>query len=162
MADILQQTSTNRILVVDDDQMLIDEYVRCLSEDFDEDHAATTFSDLEKVLFGEDTNEQGAARFDVESQNQGEAAVEAVKTAIGQGEPFSIVFLDIRMPPGMDGIEAARQIRELDANVNIVIVTGSMGPEPENLGKDIPPADKIFFFKKPFHALECRQLAAAL
>lgn len=162
MTDLLQQTSTNRILVVDDDQMLIDEYVRCLGEDFDEDHAATTFSDLEKVLFGEDTNEQGAARFDVESQNQGEAAVEAVKAAIGRGEAFSIVFLDIRMPPGMDGIEAARQIRELDPNVNIVIVTGSVGLEPENLGTEIPPADKIFFFKKPFHALECRQLAAAL
>jgi len=162
MADILQQTSTNRILVVDDDLLLIDEYIRCLSEDFDEEHAATTFSDLEKVLFGEDTNNDGSARFDVESQTQGEAAVEAVRTAIGKGEPFSIVFLDIRMPPGMDGIEAARQIRELDPNVNIVIVTGSLGPEPENLGKDIPPADKIFFFKKPFHALECRQLAAAL
>jgi len=162
MAGILQQSSTNRILVVDDDQMLIDEYVRCLAEDFDEDHAATTFSDLEKVLFGEDTNEQGAARFDVETQNQGEAAVEAVKAAIGRGEPFSIVFIDIRMPPGMDGIAAARQIRELDPNVNIVIVTGSVGLEPENLGSDIPPADKIFFFKKPFHALECRQLAAAL
>jgi len=162
MVDILQETSTNRILVVDDDQLLVDEYVRCLSEEFDEADAATTFSDLEKVLFGEDTNERGAARFDVESRNQGEAAVEAVKAAIGRGEPFSIVFLDIRMPPGMDGIEAARQIRALDANVNIVIVTGSAGPEPDNLGTEIPPADKIFFFKKPFHALECRQLAAAL
>jgi diguanylate cyclase (GGDEF)-like protein len=160
--DILNQTSTNRVLVVDDDQLLVDEYLRCLSEDFDDEHAATTFSDLEKVLFGEDTDERGGARFDVQSRNQGDAAVEAVKQAIAASEPFAIVFLDIRMPPGMDGIEAARRIRELDPNVNIVIVTGSMGPDPENLGKEIPPADKIFFFKKPFHALECRQLAAAL
>jgi len=160
--DILNQTSTNRVLVVDDDQLLVDEYLRCLSEDFDDDHAATTFSDLEKVLFGEDTDERGAARFDVQSRNQGDTAVEAVKQAIAAGEPFAIVFLDIRMPPGIDGIEAARQIRELDPNVNIVIVTGSLGPDPENLGKEIPPADKIFFFKKPFHALECRQLSAAL
>ena len=48
MTDLLQDTSTNRVLVVDDDQMLIDEYVRCLGEDFDDDDAATTFSDLEK------------------------------------------------------------------------------------------------------------------
>jgi diguanylate cyclase (GGDEF)-like protein len=46
--------------------------------------------------------------------------------------------------------------------VNIVLVTGSLSPEPENLGQEIPPADRIFFFKKPFHAVECRQLAAAL
>jgi diguanylate cyclase (GGDEF)-like protein len=77
-------------------------------------------------------------------------------------EPFSIVFIDIRMPPGIDGIEAAKQIRALDPNVNIVVVTGSLSLDPDNLGKEIPPADKVFFFKKPFHAAECRQLAAAL
>ena len=155
-------TTTNRILVVDDDAMLIGEYLRCLGDGFEPDSATTTLGDLEKVLFGEDTDERGAAKFDVQSRNQGKAAVEAVREAVKVGNPYSIVFLDIRMPPGIDGIEAARQIRELDRNVNIVIVTGSLSPEPEDLGKEVPPADRIFFFKKPFHAVECRQLAAAL
>lgn len=155
-------TSTNRILVVDDDAMLIGEYLRCLGEGFEPDSATSTLSDLEKVLFGEKTDEHGAAKFDVQSRNQGKAAVEAVREAVKVGSPYSIVFLDIRMPPGIDGIEAAQQIRELDKDVNIVIVTGSLSPEPENLGLKIPPADRIFFFKKPFHAVECRQLAAAL
>jgi diguanylate cyclase (GGDEF)-like protein len=155
-------TTTNRILVVDDDAMLIGEYLRCLGEGFEPDCATTTLGDLEKVLFGEDTDERGAAKFDVQSTNQGKTAVEAVRDAVKTGNPYAIVFLDIRMPPGIDGIEAARQIRELDRNVNIVIVTGSLSPEPEDLGKEIPPADRIFFFKKPFHAVECRQLAAAL
>ena len=153
---------TNRILVVDDDVMLIGEYLRCLGEGFEPDSATTTLGDLEKVLFGEETNERGAAVFEVQSRNQGEAAITAVKEAVKDGTPYSIVFLDIRMPPGIDGIEAAKQIRAMDQNVNIVIVTGSVGAEPENLGKQVPPADKIFFFRKPFHATECRQLAAAL
>ena len=154
--------STNRVLVVDDDAMLIDEYVRCLGGGFEPDQATTTLTDLEAVLFGEDTDERGAAKFEVHSRNQGEAAVEAVKSAIEAGNPYSIVFVDIRMPPGIDGIEAAQRIRLLDPNVNIVVVTGSVSPAPENLGKQIPPADKVFFFQKPFHAMECRQLAAAL
>jgi len=158
----IEDTLTNRILVVDDDAMLIGEYLRCLGSDFEPDAATSTLSDLEKVLFGEETDEKGAAKFDVQSRNQGNAAVETVRDAVKVGNPFAIVFLDIRMPPGIDGIEAARQIRKLDPNVNIVIVTGSFSPEPENLGKEIPPADRIFFFKKPFHAVECRQLAAAL
>jgi diguanylate cyclase (GGDEF)-like protein len=156
------ETSTNRVLVVDDDALLIREYLKCLGEDFEPDVNTSTLGDLEKVLFGEETDERGAARFDVQSRNQGAAAVEAVRDAVRTGSPFSIVFLDIRMPPGIDGIEAARQIREVDPNINIVIVTGSLSPEPENLGTEIPPADRIFFFKKPFHAVECRQLAAAL
>ena len=153
---------SNRILVCDDDENLIAEYIRCLNEDFVADVATTTLTDLEKVLFGEETNERGAIGFQVETQDQGEAAVEAVRIAVAELTPFAIVFLDVRMPPGIDGIEAAKRIRELDPNVNIVIVTGSMGPELDNLDSEIPPADKIFFFKKPFHAVECRQLAAAL
>jgi len=158
----LELTLANRVLVVDDDALLIGEYVRCLGEDFEPDAATATLGDLEKVLFGEDTDEKGAARFEVDSRNQGEAAVEAVMAAVEAGEPYSIVFIDIRMPPGLDGIEAAKRIRALDPNVNIVIVTGSLSADPDNLGKEIPPADKVFFFKKPFHGAECRQLAAAL
>jgi diguanylate cyclase (GGDEF)-like protein len=153
---------TNRILVVDDDAMLIGEYLRCLGKDFEPDNATSTLGDLEKVLFGDDTDSKGAAKFEVQSRNQGEAAVAAVRDAYDRDAPFSIVFLDIRMPPGIDGIEAAQQIRCIDPNVNIVIVTGSVGTEPGDLGKQVPPADKIFFFRKPFHAIECRQLAAAL
>jgi len=158
----LHQEATNRVLVVDDDVQVIAEYLRCLGEDFEPDAATATLGDLEKVLFGEETDERGTARFEVHSRNQGEIAVETVRKAMQVGNPFAIVFLDIRMPPGMDGMEAARQIRELDPNVNIVIVTGSMSADPDNLGRQIPPADKIFFFKKPFHGVECRQLAAAL
>lgn len=156
------RASTNRVLVVDDDATLISEYIRCLGENFEPNYATTTLTDLEKVLLGEETDERGAAKFEVHSRDQGHAAVKAVEAAIGRGQPYSIVFVDSDMPPGMDGIAAAKQIRLLDPNVNVVVVTDSTSPAPENLGKQIPPADKIFFFQKPFHALECRQLAAAL
>lgn len=154
--------ATNRILVVDDDALLIDEYLRCLGADYEPDSATTTLSELEKVLFGDEVDERGAARFTVDTRNQGEPAVEAVEDSIKTGEKYSIIFLDIRMPPGMDGIEAAKRIRKLDPDVNIVVVTGSVSAKIDNLGAEVPPADKIFFFKKPFHAAECRQLAAAL
>ena len=157
-----EEMTPNRILVVDDDAAIVGEYLRCLGAEFEPDAATATLGDLEKVLFGEETDERGAARFDVLSCSQGNAAVAAVREAINSESPFSIVFLDIRMPPGIDGIEAARQIRALDPNVNIVLVTGSLGPDPQDIGAEIPPADRIFFFKKPFHAVECRQLAAAL
>lgn len=153
---------TNRVLIVDDDPSLIDEYLRCLGEDFEPDEATATLTDLEKVLFGEDTDADGSAKFEVHSRNLGTAAVEAVERAAQTGNPFAIVFLDIGFAEGMNSVEAAQKIRLLDQNVNIVIVSNSTSSVPENLGKRIPPADKVFFFQKPFHATECRQLAAAL
>jgi diguanylate cyclase len=154
--------ATNRILVVDDDKEIVGEYLHCLGSNFEPDLATTTLGDLEKVLFGEQTDEKGSARFEVDSRDQGLAGVAAVEHAVQAGRPYAIVFLDIRMPPGINGVEAATRIRQVDPNVNIVLVSGSLLPEPEKLGKQIPPADRIFFFKKPFHAVECRQLAAAL
>ena len=152
----------NRILAVDDDPAIVAEYLRCLGDDYEPDSATTTLSELEKVLFGDDTDDSGAAHFSVETRGQGEEAVAAVAEAVRTGSHYSIVFLDIRMPPGMNGIEAAKQIRAIDPDVNIVIVTGSVNAEVDNLDAEVPPADRIFFFKKPFHAAECRQLAAAL
>ncbi|HEX5765996.1 MAG TPA: EAL domain-containing protein [Woeseiaceae bacterium] len=154
--------ATNRILVVDDDKEIVSEYLHCLGSNFEPDLATTTLSDLEKVLFGEQTDEKGSARFEVDSRDQGVAGVAAVEHAVQANKPYAIVFLDIRMPPGINGVEAATRIRRVDPNVNIVLVSGSLLPEPEKLGTQIPPADRIFFFKKPFHAIECRQLAAAL
>ena len=127
-------TTSNRILVVDDETVVIEEYIRCLGANFRPDLANTTLKDLEKVLFGDETNEDDAATFNVQSCDQGQAAVEAVADAFNSGRPFSIVFMDIRMAPGINGIEAAKQIRKLDPNVNIVIVTGSFRSDPEDLG----------------------------
>jgi diguanylate cyclase (GGDEF)-like protein len=162
MSNIQPAGSTNRVLVVDDDAHVIGEFLRCLGEDFEPDAVTSTLGDLEKVLLGEENDEDSVSRFEVHSRNQGEAAVEAVVAGLERGEPFSIAFIDVHMPPGIDGITTAKRIRELDPNITIVMVTGSLGIDPDMLGKQIPPADKIFLFKKPFHGAECRQLTAAL
>ena len=161
MANALH-TSPNRVLVVDNDASQIAEYVACLGEDFEADNSTDTLTGLEKVFLGEETDVEHNPRFEVHSRNQGDAAVEAVQHALERKQPFAAVILELDLPPGIGGIETAQQIRALDPYVNIVIVSGSSDANPENLGKKIPPADKVFFFRKPFHGVECRQLAAAL
>jgi len=155
-------TSPNRVLVVDNDASQIAEYVACLGEDFEADNSTDTLTGLEKVFLGEETDVEHSPRFEIHSRNQGDAAVEAVQHALERKQPFAAVILELDLPPGIGGIETAQQIRALDPYVNIVIVSGSSDANPENLGKKIPPADKVFFFRKPFHGVECRQLAAAL
>lgn len=155
-------TSSNRVLVVDNDANQIAEYVACLGEDFEAENATDTLTGLEKVFLGEETDVEHNPRFEVHSRNQGDAAIEAVRHALERRQPYSAVILELDLPPGTGGIATAQQIRALDPYVNIVIVSGSTDANPENLGKKVPPADKVFFFRKPFHGVECRQLAAAL
>jgi diguanylate cyclase (GGDEF)-like protein len=152
----------NRILVVDDEAAIVEEYLRCLGEGRAPSASSKSASDLEDALFGQKVKVEGSAHFSVDSQRQGADAVAAVAEAMRIGRPYSVIFLDLRMPPGIDGKDAAARIRAIDPWVNIVIVTGTFSPEADNLGAMIPPADRIFFFQKPFHAAECRQLASAL
>jgi diguanylate cyclase (GGDEF)-like protein len=91
-----------------------------------------------------------------------EAAIAAVREACAIDRPFAVAFLDMRMPPGPDGVWAARKIREMDQQVEIVICTAYSDVDPAEIGRRVPPADKLFYLQKPFHPHEVRQLALAL
>ena len=81
--------------------------------------------------------------------------------ACAPGNAFAVAFLDVRMPPGTDGVNAAERIRAVDP-VNIVFVTGFSDISPEEIGRRVPPLDKLLYCQKPFHANELRQIACAL
>ena len=79
-----------------------------------------------------------------------------------RNEPFAVVFLDMRMPPGPDGVWAATQIREIDPAVEIVICTAYSDVDPCEIGGMVPPEDKLSYLQKPFHPHEIRQMTIAL
>ena len=91
-----------------------------------------------------------------------EEAVRAVQGANDAGQPFAVAFLDMRMPPGPDGVWAASQIRELDPRIDIVVVTAYSDLDPEEIARRVPPQESLFYLQKPFHPHEIRQLAGAL
>ncbi|MDE2250836.1 MAG: EAL domain-containing protein [Gammaproteobacteria bacterium] len=88
--------------------------------------------------------------------------VGAVAAALVAGNPYPVVFLDMRMPPGEDGAWAATRIREIDPDCEIVICTAYSDVDPANIGGQVPPQEKISFLQKPFHPHEVRQMAVAL
>ena len=71
----------------------------------------------------------------------GWSAVEAYR----QGD-FQLVFMDLKMP-GMNGIEATRQILEHDANARIVVVTGNTVQEDLQTVADL---GIVKVFRKPY------------
>ncbi|QIG81814.1 GGDEF domain-containing response regulator [Sphingosinithalassobacter tenebrarum] len=101
-------------------------------------------------------------QFDCDHFSQGLPAVDAVAASIESGERYAVAFIDVRMPPGIDGKETARRIRAIDPDINLVIVTGYSDFSPLDISRAAGPADKIFYIAKPFQAEEVMQTATAL
>jgi signal transduction histidine kinase len=119
-------------------------------------------SALETELFGATAKATAVPAYDLELVAQGEEAVAAVRKALDDDKPFGVVFLDMRMPPGIDGTETAKRIRAVDPAINIVLVTGYSDVDVADVALQVLPADKLFFIAKPFEVAEIRQQAAAL
>ncbi|GHH09035.1 transcriptional regulator [Sphingomonas glacialis] len=118
-------------------------------------------------LFGKDDDAADPAPdttidFTLTHAMQGLDGVAAVEAALASDEPYAVAFIDVRMPPGIDGKETATRIRKLDPNINLVIVTGYSDFSPIEIAKAAGPADKIFYIAKPFEVAEVTQMASAL
>lgn len=151
-----------RILVVDDEPAMLDSYRRSFAPARGQEGAALDAMAAE--LFGDEvaTVPDDAPAFALTYLQQGLDAVAEVERALAAGEPYAVAFIDVRMPPGIDGRETARRIRALDRDVNIVIVTGYSDFSPLEIAKVAGPADKIFYVAKPFEVAEVVQTATAL
>jgi diguanylate cyclase (GGDEF)-like protein len=161
-APALDSTAPVRILIADDEPGIRDSY-RDILQPPSTRPASNSLAEMRARLFGGRPETLPATEhFDLTLCAGAEEAVNAVKEAVAEGAPYSIVFLDMRMPPGPDGLWAAVRIRELDRRVEIVVVTAYSDIDPEEIGRQVPPANNLFFLQKPFHAQEIRQMARAL
>ncbi len=152
-----------RILIVDDEPGMHQSYRQCFRRaGGDPEHALDA---LAAELFGDEAAPAAAeepAGFETVHCMQGVEGVEAVAAGLARGERFAVAFIDVRMPPGIDGKETAKRIRQLDPDINLVIVTGFSDFSPLEISRAAGPADKIFYIAKPFQAEEVVQTAIAL
>jgi diguanylate cyclase (GGDEF)-like protein len=156
-----------RVLVVDDEAAVRDAYSHILTEpNVSGENAA--FHTLRERLFSKGP-EPSIAQFQPRQQtfapvfcDGAEAAVAAVRQAAAEDNPFAVAFLDMRMPPGPDGVWAASRIRELDPAIEIVICTAFSDVDPVEIGRIVPPDEKLSYLQKPFHPHEVRQTTISL
>ncbi len=160
-------TSPIRLLVVDDEPAVQAAYRKVLAP-VTAGANRPAIRDLRARLFdgvaaeGPAPLPDGAAKFDITVCGGAEAAVAAVTEAVAKGRPFAVAFLDMRMPPGPDGLWAAEAIRTIDEDIDIVFCTAYADVDPAEIGRRVPPQDKLFYIAKPFHPHEIRQMALAL
>ena len=99
-----------RILVIDDNRAIHDDFRKILSPN---GIAAAAFNKTATELFGKQTNVVRRIRYEIDSAYQGQEGVMLVKQALEKGRPYAMAFVDVRMPPGWDGVATTRKILEL-------------------------------------------------
>ena len=157
-----------RVLVADDEAEVRDAYRQILLE-ADMSGETAVFRNLRERLFAKGAAQQMAKQLATRKTvfapvfcEGAVAAVAAVREAIGSDDPFAIAILDMRMPPGPDGVWAAQRIRELDPAIEIVMCTAYSDVDPGEIGGIVPPEEKLSYLQKPFHPQEIRQMSISL
>ncbi len=151
-----------RVLVVDDNKSIhkdIDSIL--LSSSSDVDHELLEF---EKELFDTDPVPADKAIFNYEIDHafQGEEAAKMVQNAIKNANPYALIFMDVRMPPGIDGIQTIRKIWKKTPHVEVVICTAYSDYSWDQIMSNLGVSDKLLFMRKPFDATALKQTALSL
>lgn len=145
-----------RILVIDDNRSIHEDFRKVLGKRGarDADLEAT-----EVLIFGATEQE---VSFEIDAASQGEEGCQMVQRALAEGRPYSMAFVDFRMPPGWDGIETTKRIWAVCPDTQIVICTAYADCNWSEVLGTVKLADRLLILKKPFDIIEIVQLAGTL
>ena len=148
-----------RVLVIDDNTAIHDDFRKILSPSRLSEAALDEF---ENVLFGQHEQRPTQGSFHLDFATQGEQGVEMVRQARAAQRPYAMAFVDVRMPPGMDGIDTTARIWQVDPDIQIVICTAYSDHTWEQILAKLGRSDRLVVLKKPFDNIEVLQLADTL
>ena len=151
---------TTKILVVDDNQAVHEDYRKVLETQQDDE----LLNEMESMLFGGNSPDRSKTpdfNFQIDSAFQGEEGLELVEKSLVDNSPYAVAFIDMRMPPGWNGIKTAKEIWKIDANLPVVICTAYTDHTWEEIIAELPHIELLLILKKPFDNIELKQMAAS-
>ncbi|MBI6906735.1 GGDEF and EAL domain-containing protein [Pseudomonas palleroniana] len=149
--------ANRRILIVDDTASIHEDFRKILCA---EAEGEKSLDSLEATLFG--TSAPVRQAFVLDSAYQGQEALELVNKALAQQSPYAMAFIDMRMPPGWDGLQTIEQLWNVDPKLQIALCTAYSDYSFEAIEARLKYNDQLLILKKPFDHLEIRQMASAL
>lgn len=158
-----------RILIIDDNRQIHLDYRKIL-----EGQSCTTETNEDFLEFFGNEGEgesSGGGTFSSEPLNglvtidsalQGEDGFKLVQHSIEDRNPYHLAFVDLRMPPGWDGLKTVAKIWQVDPELQIVICSAYSDNSYADICNKLGRSDSLLILKKPFDAIEVYQLAVAL
>lgn len=155
----MNDTLPARILVIDDNTAIHDDFRKVLNP---EDAAAASHDQAAAALFRRTTVTRETSPVQLDFATQGQDGLACVRRAIQAGRPYEMAFVDMRMPPGWDGLETIAQVWKVQPELLVVICTAFADYSWEEINKRLGQSDRLLILKKPFDNVEIRQLADSL
>ncbi len=155
----MSMPAVHRILTIDDNPAIHEDFRKLFALDVPESAA---FDEMEAQILGSVSKPARTHRFELESASQGQEGLEKVRGALAAGRPYALAFVDVRMPPGWDGVETIQRIWEVDPDIQIVICTAYSDYSWDEMRDRLGNSDALLVLKKPFDTIEVLQIAHAL
>jgi PAS domain S-box-containing protein len=149
----------HRILIVDDNTSIHADFRKIL---LPEDSRKTAVKKLGAALFDKPEPAVEKTSFELDSAYQGQEALEMVKKSLAEDRPYAMAFVDVRMPPGWDGVETIARIWDVYPHLQVVVCTAYSDYAWEEMRAKVGQPDSLLVLKKPFDNIEVQQMAHAL
>jgi len=149
----------NRILIIDDNASIHEDFRKILGPEQDQNVKL----DLVKArMLGEDTALSLRSGFVIDSAFQGQEGLAMARRAAEEGNPYALAFVDVRMPPGWDGVETIGQLWKCCPEIQIVVCSAYSDYSWEEMIHQLGHSPNLVVLRKPFDNTEVLQLAHAL
>ena len=159
MKENSSQARNNRILLIDDNPMIHEDFLKILCSPANSPGA---LDGLMEQVFGESEKKQVQIEFEVASVFQGDEGLQKVERSLAAGRPYAVAFVDLRMPPGWDGVKTISEIWARDPALQVVICTAYSDYSWQEIIARLGSSDQLVILKKPFDSIEVLQLAHAM
>ncbi|MGB4069225.1 MAG: ATP-binding protein [Nitrospira sp.] len=156
--DIDKHSHHLRVLVIDDNLSIHEDFRKILQPGTE----TQRLDEARALLFGGDSFQKALVRFELDYADQGQAALALVQMACREERPYAVAFVDMRMPPGWDGLETIERMWEVDPEIQTVICTAYTDHSWDDIIRRLGCDDRLLILQKPFSTVEVSQLAASL
>ncbi len=152
-----RQERNSRILVIDDNESIHQDFRKILCAESESEQALAA---AEAALFGDAPPERQL--FELDSAFQGQEGLAKAEQALAERRPYAVAFVDMRMPPGWDGVETVERLWHVDPTLQVVICTAYSDYSWHEISERLDLGDRLLILKKPFDNIEAYQMASAL
>lgn len=154
----MAEFNNRRVLIIDDDTRIHEDFRKILSDS----SSQSEYDEVESRLFGGIEGAPVSPVYEVDSAYQGEEGFNRVVQACNDKKPYAMAFVDMRMPPGWDGLETIKHIWQVDSQIQLVICTAYSDYSWNEVLYHLGASDRLIILKKPFDMVEVQQLTTAL